>query len=330
MPLCLKSVGRKEEMMKKNTKRKAVLCLAAGLMCFMTTAAPATGFSAEAWKLENGQYVDASGLPIAGAIAKGITVTKYQNRQNESNGGIDWKKVAQDGVSFAMVRIGYLNDRDPYYTINMEGAAANGLKTGVFFYTQALDTQTAVEEAKYVLRMVKDYQVSYPIAYDVESQHLLDNHLSKQQITDNINAFCKTIADAGYRPIVYANNQWLTNYIDMDQVPYDVWYARYGTVNNFKNRTIWQCTDQGKVEGISGDVTLEFSFADYGALIPSEGWKTIDGNKYYTKNYIKQTGWVQVEGIWYYLDSNGIMIHDTTMNIDGASYTFGADGAMVQ
>lgn len=114
-----------------------------------------------------------------------------------------------------MVRIGYLNDMDPYYTVNMTGAASGGLKTGVFFYTQALDTQTAVEEARYVLRMVKDYQISYPIAYDVESQYLLDNHLSKQQITDNINAFCKTISDAGYRPVVYANNKWLTNYIDI-------------------------------------------------------------------------------------------------------------------
>jgi len=200
----------------------------------------------------------------------------------------------------------------------------------VFFYTQALDTQTAVEEARYVLRMVKDYQISYPIAYDVESQYLLDNRLSKQQITDNINAFCKTISDAGYRPVVYANNKWLTNHIDMNQIPYDVWYARYGSINNYKNRTIWQCTDQGRVDGIDGDVTLEFSFADYNALIPSEGWKSIDGNKYYTKNYTKQTGWIQAGSTWYYLDSNGIMIHDTTMDIDGVTYTFGSDGAMVQ
>ena len=120
--------------MKKNTKLKVALCLVAGLMSLKATAAPANGFSAEAWKMENGQYVDASGLPIAGALAKGITVTKYQNRQSESKGGIDWKKVAQDGVSFAMVRIGYLNDRDPYYSINMEGAAANGLRPSVFLY----------------------------------------------------------------------------------------------------------------------------------------------------------------------------------------------------
>lgn len=319
-----------EERMKKNTRLRIGACLTAGFMAMAMAVWPMEGLSAEPWEKEGGQYVDASGTPIAGALEKGITVTKYQNRQNEAGGGIDWNKVALDGVTFAMVRIGYLNDRDPYYSINMTNAAASGIKTGVFFYTQALDTQTAVEEAKYVLRMVKDYRVSYPIAYDVESQHLLDNHLTKQQITDNVNAFCKTISDAGYRPVIYANNDWLTNHIDMSQVPYDVWYARYGTINNCQNRTIWQCTDQGKVDGIDGNVTIEFSFADYASLMPAEGWKNIDGNWYYTKDYVKQTGWVEVAGVRYYLDSNGIMIHDTTMNIDGVSYTFAANGAMVR
>lgn len=314
--------------MKKNITKIMRGLLTASVLAAMTIAQPLSVYGA--WEFENGQYVDALGQPIAGALEKGITVTKYQNRESEEKGGIDWKRVAADGISFAMVRIGYLNDRDPYYSMNMTGAAANGIKTGVFFYTQALDTQTAVEEAKYVLRMVKDYQVSYPIAYDVESKYLLENNLSRQQITDNINAFCKTISDAGYRPIVYANNEWLNNHIDMSQVPYDIWYARYGTINNCQNRTIWQCTAQGTVDGIEGNVTIEFSFADYASLIPSEGWKLIDGNRYYTKNYGKQTGWIEVEGKRYYLDSNGILIHDTTMDIDGVSYTFGSDGAVIQ
>lgn len=304
-------------------------CLMAGILAGTMAMSSFTAYGAEAWHMENGQYVDASGNAIAGALEKGITVTKYQNRQSEGKGGIDWGKVAADGVTFAMVRIGYHNDRDPYYSINMEGAAEKGIKTGVFFYTQALDTATAVDEAKYVLRMVKDYKVSYPIAYDVESKHMLDNGLTKQQITDNINAFCKTISDAGYRPVVYANNEWITNHIDMSRMPYDVWYARYGTVNNCQNRTIWQCTDQGKVDGIDGNVTIEFSFVDYNSLIPSEGWKQIDGFWYYTKDYTKQTGWVDVQGKWYYLDSNGIMVRNTTMDIEGTSYSFGEDGAMI-
>lgn len=309
---------------------KTGIRLAAGLMAMMMASAPLSASAAEPWTMENGQYVDASGAPIVGALEKGITVTKYQNRANAAKGGIDWAKVAADGVSFAMIRIGYYKDMDPYYSMNMQGAAANGIKTGVFFYTQALDVQSAVDEANYVLKMVRDYPVSYPIAYDVESQHLLDNGLTPQQITDNINAFCRTISDAGYRPVVYANNEWLTNHMDISQIPYDIWYARYGTINNCQNRTIWQSTDQGRVDGIDGNVTIEFSFVDYSTLIPAEGWKHVDGNWYYTKNYVKQTGWVSVDGKWYYLDSNGAMIHDTTMDIDGTSYTFGVDGAMAE
>lgn len=318
---------RKRKMTK--TKMAKALCLALCLSLGMAVAS----YGAEAWDMENGQFVDASGSPIAGALSKGITVTKYQNRANRAANGseaIDWNQAAADGVSFAMVRLGYHNDRDPYSSMNMEGAAAAGVKVGAFFYTQALDTQTAVDEANYVLRLIKDYPISYPVAYDVESQYLLDNQLSKQQITDNINAFCSTIADAGYRPIVYANNEWLTNHMDISQIPYDMWYARYGTINDCPNRTIWQCTDTGKVDGIVGNVTIEFSFVDYGALIPADSWKKIDGNWYYMKDYVKQTGWITVGDKAYYLDSNGIMIHDTTMDIDGTSYTFGTDGAVVQ
>ncbi|WP_394525823.1 GH25 family lysozyme [Lacrimispora sp. JR3] len=313
-----------------NIRVRIAAGMVVGLVASVMMATPMNVFSGEAWNLENGQYVDASGQPIAGALEKGITVSKYQNRQNEAGGGIDWERVKKSGVSFAMVRIGYLNDKDPYYSVNMNNAAKSGIKTGVFFYTQALDTQTAVQEAEYVLREVKDYPISYPIAYDVESKYLLDNHLTRQQITDNINAFCKVIADAGYRPMVYANNKWLTNYIDMDQVPYDVWYARYGSINDCKNRTIWQCTDQGRVEGIEGDVTIEFSFRDYSSIIPSEGWKTIGGERYYMKNYFKQTGWIEVEDKWYYLDNDGTMVHDTSLVIDGNSYAFGTDGAMIR
>lgn len=315
--------------MKKHIIKTIRVCTLAGLLVASVMTAPFATFAAEPWDMENGQYVDVSGNPIAGALAKGITVTKYQNRASESAGGIDWAKVAADGVSFAMVRLGYHQDMDPYYAMNLQGAAANGIKTGAFFYTQALDVQTAIDEANYVLALVKDMPISYPIAYDVESQHLLDSGLSRQQITDQINAFCKVISDAGYRPIVYANNEWLNRHIDAGQVPYDIWYARYGTINNYANRTIWQCTDTGKVDGIKGNVTLEFAFVDYAALIPADSWKHIKGDWYYMKDYRKQTGWVQVGETWYYMDSNGAMIHDATTDIDGVSYTFGPDGAMV-
>ena len=299
------------------------------LACMLGAAMTVTSLGAQPWTMENGQYVDAAGAPIAGALAKGITVTKYQNRANAEN-GIDWAKAAADGVSFAMIRVGYYRSTDPSFDRNVMEADANGIQAGVFFYTQALDVRTAIDEAEYVLKVIKDFPISYPIAYDVESQHLLDSGLTRQQITDNVNAFCRTITDAGYRTVVYANHEWLTKNMDTSQIPYDIWYARYGTINSYPNRTIWQCTDTGTVDGINGNVTIELAFADYASLIPADGWRHVDGSWYYMKDYRKQTGWVQADGLWYYLDPNGCMISNTTMDIDGVSYTFGSSGAMVR
>ncbi len=278
---------------------------------------------AEHLRVENGQFIRANGTAIEGALAKGITVSKYQNRA----GQIAWDQVAADGVTFAMIRLGYLNDLDPYFAENMQNAAANGIRTGVFFYTQAMDEETARQEAHFVLDQIKDYPVSYPVAYDVESQHLLDMGKTPQEITSQINAFCKVIAEAGYRPIVYANNLWLTTYMDTSQIPYDIWYSRYETsVNAYPNRTIWQYTDAGAVAGITGDVCIEVAFADYSQLFPGTGWRYINGSYYYYKDYVKQTGWLPDGEVWYYLKPDGKMAAGETCQIDGVEYGFGADG----
>ena len=111
-------------------KYKRSLKLAAAMLA-VSLAFPMAA-QAKAWDFENGSYVDASGTPIEGAVAKGITVTKYKNRANREN-GIDWGKVAADGVGFAMIRIGYYKDKDPYFDRNITEAAAHGIKRGLFF-----------------------------------------------------------------------------------------------------------------------------------------------------------------------------------------------------
>ena len=247
-------------MKKKRFLKKWVAgTLLAGVLSMQMFAVPAFARLEEQLTVQNGQFIRANGTAIEGALAKGVTVSKYQNRA----GTIDWAAAAADGVSFAMIRLGYLNDLDPYFDENMQGALANGIRTGVFFYTQALDEETAREEARFVLDKIKDYPVSYPVAYDVESQYLLDMGKTPQEITNQVNAFCQVIAEAGYRPIVYGNNLWLTTYMDTSQIPYDIWYARYETsVNEYPNRTIWQYTDAGSVSGIPGGVCIEVAFAD--------------------------------------------------------------------
>lgn len=245
-------------------RRRLAALLMAGAFAVQIPAVPAYARLEERLTAENGQFIRANGTAIEGAVAKGVTVSKYQNRA----GDIDWSRAAADGVTFAMVRLGYHNDLDPYFDENMQGALAQGIHTGVFLYTQAMDEETARAEAQFVLEKIKNYPVSYPIAYDVESQYLLDMGKTPEQLAAQINAFCQVIADAGYRPIVYGNNEWLTTHIDTSKVPYDIWYARYETsVNEYPNRTIWQYTQDGQVDGITGDVCIEVAFTDYSSIV---------------------------------------------------------------
>lgn len=302
---------------------------AAGLCALMALQAPTMTARAELPEqltVTNGQFIRANGTAVEGALAKGVTISKYQNKAGE----IDWNQVRGDGVTFAMVRLGYLNDLDPYFAANMQAASAHGIQTGVFFYTQALDEETARQEARFVLEQIKDYPVSYPVAYDVESQYLLDMGKTPQEITSQVNAFCQVIAEAGYRPVVYANNEWLTRHMDTSQIPYDIWYARYETsVNEYPNRTIWQYTKDGTVAGITGKVCIEIAFADYTQLFPGTGWRPINGSWYYYENYQKKTGWLQLGENWYYLKEDGKMAVNECCQIGDVMYSFAENGVWI-
>lgn len=301
-------------------KRMRTLWAAVSAAVFCASA-PVT-VQAAAFEKENGQYVNAEGTAVEGALFRGVSVSKYQ-------GEIDWAAAAADDVSFAMIRMGYLDSLDPTFDANMREAAASGIQTGVYLYSQALDVDRAVKEAQFAVRTAKDYRVSYPIAMDVESAYI--SGLSRQELTDIVNAFCRTVEEAGYHPVVFGYNDWLVNKMDTSQIPYDIWYARYGTVNTYPNRTIWQCTDSGTVDGIEGPVCLELAFTDYSQVISPEGFKKIDGSWYYFKDYAKTDGWVQANGVWYYLDpeDGGRMVSDCWKEIEGQMYQFDASGAML-
>lgn len=309
--------------MKGKLWKQAAVGIFAGMLVMQAAGISANAKLVETLTQAGGQFIRANGSVVEGALAKGITISKYQNRA----GAIDWGRVKADGVSFAMIRLGYHNDLDPYFDENMKNAQNHGLKCGVFFYTQAMDTAAAVDEANFVLDIIKDYPVSYPVAYDVESQYLLDMGKTRQEITDQVNAFCQVIEAAGYRPIVYGSHEWLSRHMDTAQIPYDIWYARYETsVNDYPNRTLWQYTENGLVDGISGEVCIDIAFLDYSQIIPAAGWRMIGGKWYYYQDYQKQTGWHLQGDAWYYLNPDGTMAAGETQVIDGISYTFGDDG----
>ncbi|MCC8061418.1 MAG: hypothetical protein LIO81_11415 [Clostridiales bacterium] len=213
-----------------------------------------------AWTFSNGQYRDTEGNAITGALARGVSVSKWQ-------GDIDWRRVAADDISFAMIRMvsyGYEGEitMDEYFDANMRGAAAAGIRTASYVYLQTKTVEEARAAAQFAVDTASGYTVNYPIAVDIESSYILE--LSTQELTDVVNAFCEVITANGYTPLVYSDYWKFTNELDVSQIPYDLWLARYGTSDStFPGRAIWQPTAEGKVDGITGNVCLEFAFKDY-------------------------------------------------------------------
>ncbi len=128
-----------------------------GLAIILSSLFPLSVFGFEPWSNVDGKWIAADGKSvIEGALKKGVTITKYQNR----SGNIDWNQLIKENISFVMVRLGYYHDLDPYFKSNMSGAQEAKLDTGVCFYGKAVDVEGAKQEARYVLESVKDYRIS--------------------------------------------------------------------------------------------------------------------------------------------------------------------------
>ena len=193
----------------------------------------------------------------------GVDVSSHQQE-------IDWALVAANGVEFAMIRVGYRGytegeiQPDDYFVQNIEGARAAGLDVGVYFFSQALDEQEAIDEANYVLEQIKDYPLSYPVIFDwedIEADARTDG-MDSVQLTKNAIAFCDTIKQAGYRAGVYFNQRFGYEEFDLESLQdYVFWLAEYNDTPSFSfHFQIWQYCNDGRVDGIKTDVDLNLAF----------------------------------------------------------------------
>lgn len=188
------------------------------------------------------------------------------------NGTINWSQAKSSGVSYAIIRCGYRGSskgalvEDPSFRTNMAGAQAAGIRTGVYFFSQATTEAEAVEEASMVLDLVSGYSLSLPIFLDVETSGGRGDAISVGMRTKCIQAFCRTITNAGYSAGVYANTNWLTEKINTSQLTsYHIWMAQYAASPTYQSTRydIWQYTKTGRVYGISGDVDMSRVYRSY-------------------------------------------------------------------
>lgn len=195
---------------------------------------------------------------------KGIDVSRHQ-------GKIDWNLVAQDGVEFAFLRVGYRGYgtgklvEDDRFEENIKAAQAAGIKVGVYLYSQAVNETEVLEEAQFVLEKIAPYQIDCPVVFDVEKVSGEDarmNHISKEERTALTVLFCQTIENAGYKPMIYYNTEMgamMLNLEDLEE--YDKWFAAYSDIFYYPYAyQIWQYSQTGKVQGIQGNVDLNISF----------------------------------------------------------------------
>ena len=193
----------------------------------------------------------------------GIDVSKW-------NGDIDWDKVKNAGVDFAIVRAGYRGSvtgslvEDPYFRTNMQSAAASGVPVGVYFFTQAVNEVEAVEEASAVLKLISEYHLDYPIYIDTEGAggNGRADGLDAETRTLVCEAFCRTISNAGYRAGVYASRNWLNNNLQTERLQqYETWLAEYRGVPLYQGYyQMWQYTSKGRIDGIEGNVDFNIRY----------------------------------------------------------------------
>ena len=202
-------------------------------------------------------------LAASGNARVGIDVSKW-------NKTIDWEKVKEAGVEFAIIRCGYRGAStgalvlDPMYVKNIRGAIEADIPVGVYFFTQAVDEVEAVEEASMVIRLIEDYDVDYPVFLDSESAggRGRADGLEAEERTRIHKAFLDTVKASGYETGIYGSRNWLNEQVDMEELSdYRTWLAEYAEIPAYDGYYhMWQYTSKGSVDGIETRVDLNLCY----------------------------------------------------------------------
>ena len=214
---------------------------------------PQSRSSTTAWSNNGSGWINGLGQICPGVVCRGIDVSVHQ-------GDIDWAKVKNDDVSFAIIRCGYWNVEDKKWQRNASECQRLGIPFGAYLYSYASTPAEAKMEAESVLKIIKGYNLSYPVFYDMEDDDLVGGDYAGMA-----KAFCDVITAAGYKAGVYANLNWWNNNLTSSVFDnWTRWVARYHTGKTdsgySKTHRFWQCSSTGSVKGISGYVDLNFEY----------------------------------------------------------------------
>ncbi len=190
----------------------------------------------------------------------GIDVSKWQ-------GDIDFEKVKNAGATFVMMRIGVQSSRegkisiDSYFKENIRKAKEAGLKVGVYLYTMAGSVKEAKEHAEWVVDTLNEEKLDLPIAFDWENFSKWNSFkVSFHEINKMADTFIETAKSKGYEGMLYSSKNYLVN-IWENKNNYPVWLAHYTKKTNYEgNYIMWQLCNNGRIDGINGDVDIDILY----------------------------------------------------------------------
>lgn len=236
----------------------------------------------EQWVMINA-YIPKNTYDFLGLVYQDPIMKYYENSTNighvgihlnQNSGRVSFSKLKSAGVEFVILRAGmrgYQNGQlsfDENLEEYLQDAQNAGMEVGFSFYSQAATQEEAIEEAQMLLSLIGERSVTYPIVFDME---LVSNDtsridkLSKMTLTGIADAFCRTIKEAGYTPMIYGDKYWLLRRIDLTKLSnYDIWLSQEEEIPDYPYKfSMWEYTRKGQIQGIDGDAALSISFIDY-------------------------------------------------------------------
>ncbi len=236
----------------------------------------------EQWIMINA-YLNKNSYEEAGFVYEEPVMKYFENGEKASylgvdirkgNGNVDFASLKRQGIDFVMVRLGYRGyesgviSLDEEYFDYIQEADKAGLHVGVYFESQAVTPEEALEEAEFVITNLIEMRITYPVVFDlglVANDTSRIDMIPKTQLTEITNTFCNRIKEAGYIPMVYGNKYWLLRRIDLTMLgDYDIWLSQVGEKPDYPYEfSMWQYRSGVSVNGISGDANMNISFVDY-------------------------------------------------------------------
>jgi GH25 family lysozyme M1 (1,4-beta-N-acetylmuramidase) len=190
----------------------------------------------------------------------GIDVSRWQET-------IDFQKVKDAGAEFVIMRIGIQSDidaeisKDVYYDRYLKDAKDAGLKVGVYVFTSSINEEMARENAKETIKYLNGVELDFPVAYDFENwSDIKSYNMNLHDLESSINTFRDELKKAGYDTMLYSS-KWYLEHVWPNEDEYPVWLAHYTSNTNYQGKYIlWQKTNEGKIDGISGDVDIDIYY----------------------------------------------------------------------